>query len=186
MLVEPTVPEDLLPPFAVIGEPGWEAALRQLLVEYGVPLPTTASEAELTSLEARLDRPVPSDYRAFMSTFGPLNFDGVALLPSDRAFLLGAAWFRDSLVLRGFSDLDHYLAIADAGSDDYAALDLRSGLVSFASHDPPGFYNPVSFSDFIRLAVIDLALGRYGWGGDEVEDLAAALKQRLFGFPFWF
>ena len=186
MLAEPTVPEELMPPFTTIGEPGWDVALRGLLVDYGVPLPAVTAEAELSALAARLPRHLPSEYIAFLRAFGPLDFDGVSLKPPTDAFLLGGAWFRDFLLQHGFGDIDEFLVIGDAGSDDYAAIDLRNGLVSFVSHDPPGFFNPVSFSDFIRLAVIDLALGRYGWGGVRVEELATTLKQRLFGFPFWF
>jgi hypothetical protein len=69
-----------------------------------------------------------------------------------------------------------------SGSDNHIAIDPVSGTCYLCSHDPAGIYDEAaSFDDLVRIAVIDLSWGYYGWPDPKVERLPTELKADIFG-----
>lgn len=182
----PTKPEtkaDLTPPFTRIGEPGWDAALRQLFDAYELPLTPPVPPHDLAAVEDRLGIHLPDAVTHFFTTFGAVDFDGIRLLDLHDITSMQSVWCAPMLSPADRARLSRLLQIAAVDSDDYYALDLDDWSVYHITHDPPGMTVLVpSFDDVIRLACIDLSWGYYGWPDEDVEAMAHELKRDLFGF----
>ena len=173
---------DLLPPFDYIGKDGWDSKLRQLLTEYTVPLPPPSTELEVQRCEARIGFPLPSSLKLFLLTFGPVDFDGLRICPPEDVKTLQNVWFRDFLAREEQLKLAGLIQVAETGSDNYYALDASDGRCCLCSHDPSGLFDWLSsFDDLIKMAVIDLSWGYYGWLDSEIEEMARHLKRELLG-----
>jgi hypothetical protein len=185
MLTKPSTKADLLPPFEYIGASGWDTALRRVLVEYEVPLASAVTEADIERCESELGFHLPQSLRLFLMTFGAINFDSLELLPPTKIQTLEQVWFREFLNEDEQAMLPNLIGVAEAGSDDYFALDVRTNTCLHCSHDPAGLiqYLP-TFDDLIKVAVIDLSWGYFGWPDEEVYEMARALKKDLYGVGF--
>lgn len=183
MLPKPQTKMDLLPPFQRIGEPDWENNLRQLLNAYAVPLPTPIAITTIVQREQVLRLNFPPSLRLFLTTFGPIDFDGLRLLPAQEIDRLEQLWFKSSLTDHDQARLSHMIQIAETGSDNVYALDLDNQLCCLCSHDPAGFFEWLpSFDDLIRMALIDLSWSYFGWPDPEIADMATVLKSELFNW----
>jgi hypothetical protein len=182
MLKKPETKADLLPPFTIIGEPGWDTSLRQMFDDYELPPTPAVPPNEMATLEHRLGVQFPPAITRFFTTFGAVNFDGLRLLEPNDIVTMQSVWFHAMLIPADQMRLSQLVQIAEAGSDDYYALDSLDWAVYLVSHDPAGltFLVP-SFDDLIRLACIDLSCGYFGWPDEDVAVLARDLKQDLFG-----
>lgn len=61
---------------------------------------------------------------------------------------------------------------------------VRESILNCA-HDPPGFSSWLpDFDSVVKVILIDLACGYYGWPDEEVSALADELKETMFGFTF--
>lgn len=186
VLHKPESKDDLRPPFSRIGDSGWAERVRDLLDAYGVPLPDPVSGSELDQREASLGVQLPPSLRRFLTEIGPLDPDGIRILSPPEIVPMEQIWFRDRLGFFARRRLRRMVAVADyLGTGDLIGLEIASGRVSLCSHDPLGFSRWLpDFDALIKMVLIDLARGRYGWP-DEVDDLVASLKRELFGFvPF--
>jgi len=181
MLRKPTTKADLLPPFNYIGEANWEAKLRQLLVDYEVPLAQPCTNREIKECEKRLGSALSQSLKLFLSAFGPMNFDGVRLLLPEEIKTAESLWLANNLCKDEQKLLPYLLQIAEAVSDNIYALELESGQCYLCSHDPAGLFNWLpSFNAFIKMAIIDLSWGYYGWPDEAIERMAEELKAELF------
>ena len=96
-LPRPRTTDELLPPFAVVGEPGWDARLRAWLIDFDFQFTQPIKPAEVAAAEVRLGQRLPADWRAFLLAFGPLDLDGVRLSAPGQIVRMGGVWFRSHL-----------------------------------------------------------------------------------------
>ncbi|HEY1013242.1 MAG TPA: SMI1/KNR4 family protein [Herpetosiphonaceae bacterium] len=179
---EPTCPDDLIPPFGQIGEPGWDDALRALLSAYGCPPPQPTRAGALSEAEARLGMVFPASVRQLYEAFGPLDFDGLVLL--DPGVMIPAAelWMWEMLGRSDQRRLAGAIAIAEIDSGDAYALDPATGACCRVSHDPAAIEHWLpSFDALIQCAVIDLSWSYYGWPGPEIPAWASQLMMGRYG-----
>lgn len=186
-LRKPVSLDDLRPPFERIGEQGWADRVRGLLDAYGVPLPAPVAADELDARRAELGVELPPALRTFLTEIGPLDPREIRILPPAEIVSLDGVWFRDHL---GFFDrrrLRGLIAVGDyLGSGDFIALEPKTGRCCLCSHDPPGFSSWLpDFDSVVKVILVNLACGYYGWPDEEVSALADELKETMFGFrPF--
>jgi hypothetical protein len=179
---KPTRKEDLLPPFTAIGEGDWAERIRKRLLDYGVPLPEPISEAGLRSREEQLGLRLPEALRSFLREIGPVDLDGIRFYRPDEIGPTNDIWFREHLRGEDRARLSDMLAIAEYASGDPIALEPGSGRCCLLSHDPPGFWNWMdSFDDLVKIGLIDLSWGYWGWPNAEVAEMAHEVKRDLFG-----
>ncbi len=184
MLQKPQTKSDLLPPFDSIGEANWDTRLRQLLVDYEVPLPAPCGDGEIDECEKRLGFALPQSLKLFLSALGPVDFDGVRVLSPKEIRTAESFWFASYFTEDEQKQLPHLLQVAEAVADNVYALEVASGRCCLCSHDPPGLFEWLpSFDVLIKMAVIDLSWSYYGWPDEEIEDMAEELKAELF--PAW-
>ena len=179
---KPTRREDLLPPFTAIGEGDWAERIRKLLIDYGVPLPEPVSEARLKSREEQLSLRLPESLRSFLKEIGPVDLDGIRICRPEEIGPANSIWFREHLREEDRARLPDVLAIAEYASGDPITLEPATGRCCLLSHDPPGFSNWMnSFDDLIKIGLIDLSWGYWGWPDPEVAEMAQQVKRSLFG-----
>lgn len=180
---KPRSKNDLLPPFERIGEPGWDARIREFLTSYDVPLPEPASAASLDACEQRLGVSLHPSHRLFLETIGPVAMDYVQFFPADE-IRRPDEWFVDSLPDEDRARLDSFVRVADAGgSDDVFTLHLPGGGVYLLSHYPASHTQCLeTFDDLVRIATINIHTGYYGWPDKEIAEMAQELMEELFGF----
>ncbi len=179
-LNKPKTEDDLLPPFAVVGEPGWAERLRVWLADFDFRFAEPSTEVEIAAAESRLGGVrLPEDWRAFLLAFGPLNLDGAQLSGPEQITRLDRIWFRSHLAERDQALLAHLLQVGECGSDNFVAFNTRDGWVCECSLDPGGLWDWCpSFSDFLRVQLIQLWSGYYGWPDESVEELSNGLASR--------
>ena len=179
---KPTRKEDLHPPFTAIGEGDWAEGIRKRLRDYGVPLPEPVSEAGLRSREDELGVRLPESLRSFLREIGPVDLDGIRVYRTDEIGPADSIWFSEHLRGEGRSRLPDLLAIAEYASGDPITLEPATGRCCLLSHDPPGFWNWMeSFGDLVKIGLIDLSWGYWGWPDPEVAEMAQEVKWDLFG-----
>ena len=175
-LPTPRTAEELLPPIAVVGEPGWDSRLRAWLTDFRFAAPS--SPAEVAAAESRLGVRLPADWRAFLLEFGPLDLDRVRLSAPSQIVRMGGVWFRPHLSERERALLPGLLQVGECGSDNYIALSTADGWVCECCHDPGGLYDWCpSFGDFLRVQLVRLWSGHYGWPDPEVGQLSDGLAE---------
>jgi hypothetical protein len=176
---KPTSKADLVPGYEV-GAVGWLQTVRALLEQYGVPPGQPVRQEELRKAELRLARALPRDWAELLFDLGPIDLDGLRFLPPADIRSAQDLWFRDHLSAGERTDLQHLVCVAETGSDNMFVYDIRSGLVRLASHDPGGIFEAIpSVSDLVRLALVGLAAGRYGWPDPDVADLVDRTRDEL-------
>lgn len=181
---KPTEKADLEPPFSRIGDPGWAEGVKALLASYGVPLPTPVPEATLASREVELGIKLPTALCTFLTEVGPLDLDLRVHRPEGIRFC-NEIWFRDHLAPEHQALLPRLLAVASVGSDNFVALDVESSRCGVLSHDPPGFWKPLpDFDTLIKVMLMRLPTGYYGWPDEEVAELVDAAVTDLVGYCF--
>ena len=181
---KPTRGEDVAAPFERIGEPGWADSVRALLASYGAPPPSPVSEVDVSARETELGVLFPDALRVLITQLGPLDLD-IRLLGLDEIRLLDQVWFRDKLPPEQQGLLPRLLAVADYGSGDYVALDVGSGRCGVLGHDPPGLWKPLLDLDtLIKVMLMRLPAGYYGWPDEAVAGLVEAAVEALVGFNF--
>jgi hypothetical protein len=181
MLQKPTSKSDLMPPFNHIGEVGWDLKLRQVLVDFEVPLPVPCSEADLLNCEGMLGMAMPQSLRLFLSTLGPVDFDGVRIFTPEEIKTAETFWFAKYFTEEDQRQLLGLIQVAEAVADNVHVIELKSGRCGLCSHDPPGLFEWLpSFDALIKSAIIDLSWSYYGWPDDEIEEMAEQLKAELF------
>jgi hypothetical protein len=88
-------------------------------------------------------------------------------------------WFRSHLPDRDRALLPQLLQVGECGSDNYVAFSTADGWVCECSHDPGGLWHWCpSFSDFLRVQLVRLWSGYYGWPDDAVRELSDGLTER--------
>ena len=178
-LSKPQTEQELLPPFLRIGEPEWDTRLRDWLDDFDFRIGTTSFEHELTEAESRLGVKLPADWRAFLLTFGPLDLDSVQLTSPSQIVTLQDVWFRSHLKEIDQQMLPQFLQVGECGSDNSIAYNISNGWVCECSHDPVGFWHWCpSFSDFLRLKLIGMWSGFYGWPDHDVQELSSRLSNQ--------
>ncbi|MEZ6188782.1 MAG: SMI1/KNR4 family protein [Planctomycetota bacterium] len=186
--MEPKKPireSDVAPPFSHLGEPGWAEAVKVLLATYDVPLPTPVSSVALANREAELGIKLPQALCTFLTKVGPLDLDGLRIHPPEEITFCDRVWFRDHLTPEHQAWLPQLLAVAGTGSDNFIALDLESRRCGVLSHDPPGLWKPLpDFDTLIKVTLMRLPAGYYGWPDQEVADLVDAAVTDLVGYCF--
>lgn len=181
MLQKPTTKADLLPPFDLIGNAGWDLALRQVLVDYEVPLPTPCCEAELADCEERIGFALPQSLRLFLLAIGPIDFDGLRIFSPQKIKTAESFWFAEYFSEIARKQLPQLLQFAEAVADNVYVMELQSGKCCLCCHDPAGLIDWLpSFDTLIKIAVIDLSWSYYGWPDDEIEEMAEELKAELY------
>jgi hypothetical protein len=186
-LKKPQTSVDLEPPFRRIGEPGWEERLRALLREYGVPEPRPVAERDLLARESSLGCRLDESQRRFLLTIGALDFESNRVLSLEEIRPIGDIWFASFLSERERRRLPRMIAAMDylGGTDEFIAWDRDCGGYLLVRHDPAGIYHwAPTFDDCIREQCVHLAVGYYGWGDDDVEQLVEDTAQRLFPTRF--
>src|SRR5687768_13000981 len=113
MLRKPQMKTDLLPPFQRIGEPDWDTNVRQLLNAYDVPVPAPIPINTIVQREQILQLSFPPSLRLFLTTFGPIDFDGLRLLPAHAVDTLEHLWFKSSLAAHDQARLSRLIQIAE-------------------------------------------------------------------------
>jgi len=178
---KPTTREDIAPKFERIGDAGWADEITTLFHAYDAPLPTPCSETALSSVEDERGITLPSEYRLFMATLGPVAFGYAAMLPPLTTETSADVWFHDRLPQDIMDDLQNCLTVCDlGGSGDFLAVDLYTGacrLLDHTSATAPHAFE--SFSEFARWALVDLYVGHYGWPDESVEALVSSYKAEL-------
>ncbi|HEX8465754.1 MAG TPA: hypothetical protein VF627_14150 [Abditibacterium sp.] len=181
MLQKPKSKFDLMPAFNRIGDADWDTKLRQILVDYEVPLPAPCSQVELADCEKRLGFALPYSFRLFLNTMGPVDFSGIRVLAPKEVKTAEGFWFASYFSEEDRNRLSGMLEVAEAVSDNIYVVELQSSKCGLCSHDPPGFFEWLpSFDALIQVAVIDLSWGYYGWPDDEIEEMAEQLRAELF------
>jgi len=177
-LPKPQTIDDLRPPFQRIGDPGWESDLRQLLEAYEVPLPQPVAEDDLRHREAVLAFRPNEAVRQFLLTIGPLDLE-VRVLSLQAMGTLEGVWFRGHLSTADRARLPRLVAVLDyLGTGDFIAWDRDSDEFKVVGHDPAGIHPwQPTFDECIREQCIDLAVGYYGWPGDDILKLAEEAKR---------
>ena len=178
-LTKPRTTDELLPPFAAVGEPGWETRLRAWLTGFDFRFVQPSTPAEVAAAEGRLGQRLPTEWRAFLLTFGPLDLDGVRLLAPRQIDRMGGVWFRSHLSEQEQALLPRLLQVGECGSDNYIAFSTADGWVCECCHDPGGLNDWCpSFSDFLRVHLVRLWAGYYGWPDPEVGQLSDGLAEQ--------
>jgi hypothetical protein len=181
MLEKPKTKFDLLPPFNFIGETNWNSKLRQLLIDYEVPLPTPCSLPEIMDCEKRLDCILPQPLKIFLNTLGPVDFDGLRLFQAHEIRTAESFYCSDYFSEEERKQLPHLLQVAESLADNVYVLAMKSGKCCLCSHDPVDLFEWLpSFDALIKTAVIDLSWSFYGYPDEEIEKMAEELKTELF------
>jgi hypothetical protein len=178
---KPASPEDIVPEFRRVGEPGWADEIRTVFKSYGVPLPNPATEAQVSALQDTASGRLPQSFIDFMCQFGPASFGDVEVLIPSQIRGSTDVWFFDRLSRDDRKVLSRCLTFTNRiGSDNFLALDLETHQIRYLCHDPLGV--PVafaSFDDFVLWALVGLYAGEYGWPDDEVVDLVDKYQRQL-------
>ena len=178
-LIKPRTEQDLLPPFLNVGDPEWDTRFRTWLNAFDFRFGSTSTEEELAEAESRLGIQLPADWRLVLLAFGPLDLDSVQLTHPDRIATLEDVWFRSHLKEDDQQMLSQFLQVGECGSDNYVAYNLSNGWVCECCHDPGGFGNWCpSFNDFLRLKLIGMWSGYYGWPDEGVQTLSEGLSSQ--------
>ncbi len=178
-LKKPQTADDLTPPFAVVGEPGWADRLRTWLADFDFRFAVPSTEAEVAAAETRLGVRLPADWRAFLLAFGPLDLDGLRLSSPAAITHMDGVWFRSHLSEPERALLPQLLQVGECGSDNFVAFSTRDGWVCVCSHDPGGLWDWCpSFSDFLRVQLVRLWSGYYGWPDESVQELSDGLASQ--------
>lgn len=177
-LNKPQTEHELLPPFAKVGDPEWDTRLRNWLSAFDFRFGTASTEEELAEAESRLGTPLPADWRLFLLAFGPLDLGSVQLTPPAQIKTLQDVWFRSHLKEDDQQRLSQFLQVGECGSDNYIACNMFTGWVCECCHDPGGFWDWCpSFNDFLRLKLVGMWSGYFGWPDEEVQALSDRLSK---------
>lgn len=179
MLEKPLSKSDLKLPFQKVGEPGWQAALRNLFADFDVPPADSVHVQEVEAAEARLGVALPDDWRQVLLEFGALKF-GASSWASPRDIVrLDGIWFRDFLSPEDRSNLSNMLLVATTGSDNCYGYDVASGVVHLCSHDPAGIFEDIpNVGALLRFELLGLYCGKFGWPDDEISDIVEELQEQ--------
>lgn len=178
-LIKPQTEVELLPPLDAIGEPGWESRLRAWLTEFDFRFGEPSTEAEVAEAELRLGVRLPEDWRMFLLAFGPLDLESVRLTPPAQITPLNDVWFKSHLSESDRAMLFQFLQVGECSSGNYIGWNTIDGWVCECCHDPGGLWDWCpSFSELIRLSLVRLWCGYYGWPDDSVQQLSERLARR--------
>jgi len=182
---KPSSKEDLIPPFEKIGEAGWDRGVRDLLQRYEVPLPTPITEGELAACEKKLGSPLPPSLHLLLKTFGPLDLDEIRFFGTDEISSVEGIWFAHALSDEDRKRLPQMIGIGEYVGDEVIVVEPDTGRCCQCVHDPPGFMNWLNcVDDLLRIALIVLCNGYYGWDDERLSDMASELCVELFGLEF--
>ena len=183
---KPESKSDMLPPFELRGEDGWEGKFKSFLQGIGLPMPSVGiSLSNLESAEKRIGVSFPNELSLFLSTFGPMAFGRLQFLELDKIVLASECWIAksDQFPDDYFSDWNRFLCIADlGGSGDFVSVNIEDKKCYMVGHDPVGITSYVdSVSDLVRMGCIASFSGKYGWPDEYIENMGIDLMNDLFG-----
>jgi hypothetical protein len=159
MRTKPTTATELIPKFNRIGDDGWGIVVHNTLNDYGIPIPSPVSKRELDYLEKRLEIRLNNEHRIFLETFGCVVFDGHWLIEPEN-MKLNMGFNHDAPLLQIAS------CMGCKEDTDVYAMDLNTGKCCFCDAIDGLVEWTDNFSILVKIFMINLSYGNYGWFGD--------------------
>ena len=142
-------------PLTSIGEPGWEAKLRQHLETYEVA-GAGATPPQVAACEARLGAPLPATMRAYYLAFGDSQSSDFmyGLLPIAEVQPLATAGYEFISLYFTPEEIDGLVWFAESPGNDPLCFDQATGALYLFSHDP--VRKGKVFTDFNQYLLFEL------------------------------
>ena len=157
-------------PLTGIGEPGWEAKLRQYLESHDIAY-VGVTPQQLAACEATLGTPLPAAMRAYYLAFG----DGQSsdfmygLLPVAAVAPLATAGFEFVSLYFAPAEVAGMVYFADSPGNDPLCFDQATGELYLFSHDPVRKAKVFTdFNQYLLFEIIQLEV-LLGEGMDETR-----------------
>jgi hypothetical protein len=161
-------------PLTSIGEPDWEAKLRQYLESYDIAC-TGVTPQQLATCEATLGVALPATMRAYYLGFGGSQSSDFmyGLLPVAEIAPLATAGFEFVSLYFTEAEVARMVWFADSPGNDPLCFDQRTGELYLFSHDP--MRKGKVFADFNQYLLFEIMQLESLLG----EGLEEALEKRL-------
>jgi hypothetical protein len=142
-------------PLTSIGEPDWEAKLRQHLETYDVAC-AGATPQQVAACEARLGAALPADMRAYYMIFGDSQSSDFmyGLLPIAEVQPLATAGYEFISLYFTPEEIDGLVWFAESPGTDPLCFDQATGALYLFSHDP--VQKGKVFTDFNQYLLFEL------------------------------